>query len=265
MGIPVLAGRALTEQDAEGAPPVAMINENLARKYWSNQEVIGKRIKLGPNPQRPWISVVGVVKEVRNFGPETEPRPEVYVSYLQAPSERMRLVVRTGADPMSLVSAVREQVRRLDRDLPFSQVMSMEQLFASSVAQRRLNMLVMGIFAAVALLLAAMGIYGVMSYTVVQRTHEIGIRMALGARPGDVLRLVAGQGFMLALVGAAVGLAAAFALTRLMKTLLFDVSANDPVTFVVIALLLLMVTLAACYLPARRAARVDPMVALRYE
>jgi putative ABC transport system permease protein len=265
VGIPLRAGRELTERDTESAPAVAIVNESMAGRYWPGGDATGKRIKLGPNRNGPWVSIVGVVGDARNFGLAVAPQPEVYISYLQGAQERMRLVVRTAAEPLSLVPALREAVRALDPELPFSQVTTMEQLLAKSVAERRLNLRLLSIFAVVAVALAAVGIYGVMSYTVAQRTREIGIRLALGALPADVLTLVIRQGMILAVMGVVIGLAGAFALTRLMSNLLFGVSATDPATFALIAVLLAGVALLACYLPARRATRVDPLVALRCE
>ncbi|MGH9843320.1 MAG: FtsX-like permease family protein [Blastocatellia bacterium] len=265
MGIPLRAGRSLTGRDREGQPGVVVINETLARRYWPNESALSKRLKLGPNPNAPWLTVVGVAGDARNFGLDTEARPEAYVSYLQSPSERMRVIIRTATEPLSLAPSVRTSVRAFDQDLPFSQVTTMEQLYAKSVAQRRLNLLLLAILAGVALLLAACGTYGVMAYTVAERTREIGVRMALGARAGDVLSLIVRQGMRLTVLGVLLGLTASFALTRLMRTLLFGVSATDPLTFAGFALLLTFVALLACWIPARRATKVDPMVALRCE
>jgi putative ABC transport system permease protein len=258
MGIPTRRGRDLTEWDVRGQPGVVIINETLARRYWSDEDALGKRIKLGPNASASWLTIVGVAGDARNFGLDTEARPEAYVSYLQSPSERMRLVIRTSAEPLSLVPAVRAAVQAFDTDLPFSQVTTMEQLYAKAAAQRRLSMFLLAIFAAEALLLAAFGIYGVLSYSVTQRTQEIGVRMTLGAQRNDILKLVIRQGIKLILVGVVIGLIGAFALTRLMKNMLFGVSATDPLTFGLIALLLTGVALLACYVPARRAMKVDP-------
>src|SRR5262245_18302884 len=265
MGIPLRAGRDLTEQDNAEAPRVALINQTLAKKYWPGEDVIGKRIKLGPNANSPWISIVGVVGDARNFGPENETLPEVYVANLQSPSDRMRLVIRTDVAPLSLVSTVKEVVRSLDKNVPFSQVATVEQLLANSVAPRRLNLALLAVFAVIALALALAGIYGVMSYTVATRTREIGVRVALGAQARDVLRLVVGQGIRPALAGVAIGLIASFALTRLMTRLLYGVSATDPLTFIAVPVLLTAVALLACWIPARRATKVDPMAALRVE
>ena len=265
MGIQLRAGRDLTEQDNAEAPRVALINQTLAKKYWPGEDVIGKRIKLGPNANSPWISIVGVAGDARNFGLENETLPEVYVANLQSPSDRMRLVIRTDVAPLSLVSTVKEVVRSLDKNVPFSQVATVEQLLANSVAPRRLNLALLAVFAVIALALALAGIYGVMSYMVATRTREIGVRVALGAQARDVLRLVVGQGIRPALAGVAIGLIASFALTRLMTRLLYGVSATDPLTFIAVTVLLTAVALLSCYIPARRATKVDPMVALRIE
>ena len=269
MGIPLLKGRAFTELDSTGAPDVTVINEALARRYFPNENPLGKRLLstrlqlLGGDPVT--REVVGVVGDVRHFGLDVEPRPEMYLPYNQDPWPGMHLIVRASFDPTSLVSAVRNEIWAVDKDQPIFNIKTMEQRVAESTSQRRFNMLLLVVFAAVALALAAVGVYGVMSYSVSQRTHEIGIRMALGARAADVVRLVVAQGMTLALVGVVVGLIAAFALTRLMTSLLYGVSATDPVTFAVISLILIGVALGASFVPARRATKVDPMIALRYE
>ena len=265
LGIPLRAGRDLTEQDNAEAPRVVLINQTLARKYWPGADAVGKRIKLSGNANDPWISIVGVVGDAQNFGLENEALPEVYVPNLQSPSGRMRLVVRTDVAPLSLISAVKEVVRSLDKDTPFSQVATMEQLLAKSVAPRRLNLALLAVFALIALALAMAGIYGVMSYTVTTRTREIGVRLALGAQARDVLSLVVVQGVKPALAGLAIGLIASFALTRLMTKLLYGVGATDPLTFIAVTVLLIVVALLAALVPARRVTKVDPMVALRHE
>jgi len=266
MGIQLLSGREFTDQDARDKPEVAIVNETFVKRYFQNEAPIGKRFTFGfgnNNPQ--WITIVGVVRDTRRQGLDQPIRIESWMPHAQAPSRSMQVVLRTTGDPLALTQATREAVWSLDRDLPISRIETMEQILSENVAQRRLNMLLLGLFAMVALILAAVGIYGVMSYAVTQRTHEIGIRMALGAQTRDVLRLVVLQGMGLALTGVVIGLVATFILTRLMASLLFGVSATDPITFAAIAALLTGVALVACWIPARRAAKVDPMVALRFE
>jgi len=265
MGIPLLKGRYFTAQDTPQVPPVAIITESAARRFWPNENPVDQHIKTFSSPNAPWLTIVGVVGDVRHFGLDSDARPEVYIASGQAPPSGPFMVVRTASDPLKLAAAVRAQVQAMNPDQPTDNIQTMSQVLTASVAQRRFNMLLLGFFAGLALLLAAVGIYGLMSYTVTQRTHEIGIRMALGAQRRDIVRLVVGRGLVLALSGVGVGLAGAFALTHLASRLLFKVSATDPVTFVSISLLLTIVALVACYLPARKATKVDPMVALRYE
>ena len=266
MGVPLVAGRAFVERDATDAQPVAVVNEAMARRHWPGESALGKRIKLGANPDAsPWITVVGVVGNVRHLGLDSEPRPEVYRHLLTSPPTSPVVVVSTNGDPRGLIPTLRGAVRELDRDLPAATARTMDEIIARSVAERRFLMALLGVFAAVALALAAVGIYGVVSNSVAQRTHEIGVRMALGATRGNVLRLVIAQGMTPALAGLALGLAGALALTRVMRGLLFGVGARDPVTLASAALLLAAVALLACYVPARRATRIDPMEALRHE
>ncbi|HEX7315757.1 MAG TPA: ABC transporter permease [Pyrinomonadaceae bacterium] len=266
-GIPVVKGRVPDARDTENAPLVLAVNQALARRDFPDEDPIGKRISygIGPDGQPIWKEIVGVVADVRSEEPGREPAPEIYASYLQDPFAGMSYVVRTSVEPEGVVPGVREAVRAVDRAQPVADVRTMEQVVGESFAQPRFNSLLLGLFACMALLLAAAGIYGVMSYAVTQRTHEIGIRIALGARRGDVLRLVVGRGMALAAAGVGLGLVAAFALTRLMAGLLYGVSAADPATYAAVALLLTAVALLASYIPARRATKVDPMVALRYE
>jgi putative ABC transport system permease protein len=270
MGIPILRGRQLNELDNK-EPAAAVVNETFVRKFFSNQEPLGKRIKLG-GLQSPfaWLSIVGVVGDVRHRGPDKEVKPEMYVPYLQPrlpsyPVGAMFLVVRAADNPTHLIASVRDEVQAIDKDQPLANIETMSQRLSESVSERRFNMLLLGIFASVALTIAAIGLYGVMSYFVTERTHEIGIRMALGAQPHEVLRLVLGQGAKLVLIGVATGVMSSLLLTRLMASLLFGVSATDAITFTIISLFLTGVALGACFVPARRATKVDPMIALRYE
>ncbi|MEK6408920.1 MAG: ABC transporter permease [Acidobacteriota bacterium] len=275
MGIELKEGRLFTEADTEMAPLVAVVDETFERRFWPHGSAVGKRFvaRFNDGKDIQWGQIVGVVAHVRHYGIDQvkqfglgqEGREQAYFPYLQRPSNRMYLAIKTTTDPLSLASAVRGEVLSLDPEQPVYDVKSMDQLVTTSLAERQLNMVLFVAFSAIALILASVGIYGVMSYSVTQRTHEIGIRMALGAGQRNVLGLVVRQGMTLALTGVAFGVAGALALTRLMSSLLFGVSATDPVTFAAISLLLTGVALAACFIPARRATRVDPMVALRYE
>jgi len=263
LGISLIKGRDFDNRDKSDAPGAAIINHDLARIYFSNEDPIGKRITFDDGQS--WMSIVGIIGDVKQLGLDSSAKPEVYFPYLQVASPSMSIVVRTASDPLGLAAAVKSQIRMVDKDLPINEAKTMQQLLADSLSGRRFNMLLLTVFAMVALVLAIVGIYGVMSYTVTQRTHEIGLRVAIGAQPGDVFRMVIGQGMKLALIGVAFGLVGAFGLTRLMTTMLFGVEPTDPVTFAGIAVLLTSVALVACYLPGRRAMKVDPLVALRYE
>jgi putative ABC transport system permease protein len=268
LGIPILTGRDFTDQDRADGRPVIIVNEAMARRCWPGQDPIGKRITSGitmDDGDPPVREVVGVVGDVRHNSLSSEARAAYYIPFAQVPMGMATLAVRTAAEPAAVTSAMRAAVRDVDSNQPLYNARVMEQVVAESVATPRFYATLLGIFGAVALVLAAVGIYGVMAYSVTQRTHEIGVRIALGAQPLQVLRLVVGHGLALALVGVGIGLAAAFALTRLMSSMLFGVSATDPLTFGGLAALLVGVALLACYVPARRASRVDPMVALRYE
>ena len=268
-GVPLLKGRNFTEADNAQHPGVILINEALARRFFPHEDPIGKRINLLDAPAAPiWLTIIGVVGDV-HYGPLNESAgADIYASYLQPypvfPSLFMTLLLRT-ANPAGLGAAVRRQVLAVDPDQPISDVRMMDRYLDSSVSKRRLSTVLLGIFAGLALVLAVLGIYGVISYGVSQRTREIGVRMALGARPGDVLKLVLGQGMRMALLGAGIGLAASFALARLLTSMLFGISSTDPATFAVVLLVLIAAALAAGYLPARRATRVAPMAALRHE
>jgi putative ABC transport system permease protein len=265
MGMTLVRGSAFTEQHTANSPAVTIISETLARKHFQGEDPIGKRINTGNPETAPWRTVIGVIRDIRQKALDEEPYPQMYVPYMQAPARTMALVVRASSDPQSLVPAIRNELSAMDKDQPLYNVRTMAQLMSESIARQRFSMLLIAVFAAVGLVLASVGIYGVMSYTVTQRTHEIGVRMALGASHRDVLRMVVRQGMILALVGTGLGLIASFLLTRLISSLLFSVSATDPLTYVLISLLLVSIALLACLIPARRATRVDPMVALRYE
>lgn len=266
MKIPLIRGRFFDDRDAMESQPVAIIDETMQRKYWPNEDPVGKRITFQGGQQNPiWREIIGVVGHVKHRGLEGESRVQYYIPHTQVQNPNMNLVIRTNTDPSSLTGAVRGAISGLDKDLPVFRVKTMEQFVIDSMAQRRFAMTLLGIFASVALALAVVGLYGVLSYSITQRSHEIGVRMALGAQVRDVLRLVVGQGMLLAMIGVALGTVAAFLLTRLMENLLFGVKASDPLTFVAIAFLLTLVALVACFVPARRATKVDPIVALRYE
>src|SRR5215470_9428774 len=266
MGIPLLAGRDFTEQDRGAfwfgeSPWTLIVNETFARRYWPNENPIGKRFRFGDNP---FGTVIGVVGDVRSQSLEREARPAFYVSYGHFSFPALTIVVRTGAPPEAMTAALRAQVYALDHDLPVYNIRPMEQIVSNAAGQPRFQTLLLGLFSAAALLLAAIGIYGVMAYTITQRTHEIGVRMALGARTRDTLRHVLGQGMKLVLIGATLGLAGAFVAARALKSMLFGVSPADPLTFAAVTVFPTFVAFTACWIPARRATQVDPLVALRH-
>ncbi len=266
MGINLIRGRYFDERDNESAAPVAIIDESMAKTYWPNDNAIGHRIKFsGPRSKLPWMTIVGVVEHVRYRTLEAKSRVELYYPLAQRPSTDMALVVKTTGDPLALAPAVERQVLAVDADQPVYKVATMQQIMADSVARRRLSMLLLAIFAGSALALAAVGIYGMVSYSVAQRLRELGIRMALGASRFQLLRMVLGQSLWTTLGGIVIGLAAAGFLTRFMASLLFSVGAADPAIFALVALGLFVVSLAASYIPARRAASADPMISLRAE
>ena len=267
MGIQLLKGRGFTDDDREDTTPVIMVNETLARTYFLEGDAVGKRLQWGGWNGGQWLTIVGVVGDVKVSALDAETRPMIYMPIFQIPRARPNVifVARTDASPSALAASVRDAIRSVDRELPAYDIRTMNDVVAESVARRRFSTVLLSVFGATALLLAAVGVFGVMSYTVTQRHHEIGIRMALGAQTGDVLKLVIWQGLRLTLAGVALGMGGAFLLTRVLASLLFDISATDPVTFTSVVLLLIFVALLACYVPARRAAKVDPMVALRYE
>ncbi|MCI0407809.1 MAG: ABC transporter permease, partial [Acidobacteria bacterium] len=262
--IPLVRGRVFTEHDDSTAKRVAVINESLARRIFPGEDPIGRQIRMGINSQAV-REIVGIVKDVKHYALESRFTMQMYEPYRQQTRDSMVFLLRTDTDPASLTSAARRAIFSLDKEQPVSEARTLEELVSASASQRRFNTLLIGFFAVVALVLAAVGIYGVVAYSVAQRTHEIGVRMALGAQKRDVFSLVLRQGMVLVVTGVILGLAGAMALTRLISQLLFNVSALDAATFLSTPLLLAAVALLACYLPARRASRVDPMVALRYE
>jgi putative ABC transport system permease protein len=264
LGARLIEGRLFNEGDGAAANPVVVVNQTMARTFWPGESAIGHRVRSGP-PSSPWRTIVGVVADVKNAGLDRPTGTELYFPFSQAPRLLTYIAVRTKGDPMHVLGAVRNEVRSLDRALPIADVRTMEDVMSKARSRPRFLTLLLTLFSSLSLLLAALGIYGVISFSVAQRTSEIGIRMALGAETGDVLRLVGSAGLKLAIAGTVIGAAGAFALTRTMSGLLFGVSSFDVGTFLLMALALVAVTLLACYVPARRAARVDPLIALRYE
>jgi putative ABC transport system permease protein len=274
LNISLRAGRLLTPQDTATSPLVLLVDEEFAAKHFPNRpfsEVIGKRVRFGGDTDA-WSEIVGVVSHVKQNGLDEVTRPQFYRPWTQITANRrapylhaVDILVKTSVEPTTLIASIKKEIQGLDRDQPIAQIQTLADKLDTSVAPQRFTLVLLGVFASIALLLAGVGIYGVMSYAITQRTHEIGIRMALGARTQDVLKMVVANGMRLAVVGVAIGLAGAFALTRLMSSLLFGVTPTDTLTFVLVSLALIAVSLLACYIPARRAAKVDPLVALRYE
>jgi predicted permease len=268
MRIPLVRGRSLEERDVHDTSQVLLVSQSLADRFWPNQNPLGKRIKLPWNPGRddePWREVAGVVGDVKQYGPDKPSTMALYLPHAQYPVSFMTLAVRSNGDPATMVGPVRQVIQSLDADQVPTDVMTMEEVMADSIQTRRFSMTLLGAFAALALTLAAIGIYGVMSYAVAQRTHELGIRLALGARTFNVLALVLKSALALTVAGITVGSVGVFAVTRLMKSLLFDTAPNDLPTFVAVCAGLMLVAMVACYIPARRATKVDPLVALRNE
>jgi putative ABC transport system permease protein len=265
MGIPLLAGREFDERDDGNAAPVVLINEKTARLYFSGMQPLGRHIQLGPSAASTWYTIVGIVGNVRHLGLESTPRPEVYTHTLQSPPIAPFIAIRTVGDPSGLLTLVRSEVRKLDRGIPVFSAATMEELVAESLADRKFNMLLLGTFAVVALALAAVGIYGVVACSVSQRTHEFGIRLALGAQPRDVVGMVVREVAEVAVAGMSLGLAGALALTRLVKALLYGVGAQDPLTILAAGFVLVFSAVLASFIPARRATKVDPVLALRSE
>jgi putative ABC transport system permease protein len=264
MRIPLLHGRDFARSDTSDAPRVAIINEAMARRFWPGLEAVGRRFKHSP-ADKSWITVVGVAGDVGEGGLDQPPMPEAYFPETQNTSNYLALVMRTANDPAGQVAALRSVVHSLDKDLPLIEVQTLAELVSESSRERRFVTVLLGLFAATGLVLASVGIYGVISYAVAQRTREIGIRMAFGAGMGAVVRMVLGEGVKVVLAGVGAGIAGAWALTRYLEKLLFGVRPTDPATFAAVALLIALVAQAACYIPARRAAGIDPMSALRYE
>jgi putative ABC transport system permease protein len=269
MGISLMRGRFLNDEDASHPPTSVIVNQALARKVWPGTDPIGKRIRLGPG--YPWLSVVGVVADIKNHGSNAATKPEMYLLLTSQPFQiwvdlrSMTLAVRTASEPTQMVSAFRGQLKQLDPELPIYKVSTLEELVSSSIAQTRLPALTLTLFACAALLLAAIGVYGVLAYTVAQSRHEIGVRMALGAQKGQILRRVLVQGAKWAAWGGCAGIVAALILVRFMRSMLFQVSAYDPRILFAVTAVLLVVVLLACSIPALRAARVDPLIALKSE
>ena len=261
--IPLRAGREFTDQDKEGAPEVVVVDELLARRYWPGKKALGRRINLIGREEGVWAEVVGVAAHVRNAGPQEEGEPQIYMPFLQRPQSQLYMVACCAADPAAFSPALRREVRGLDADQPITKLAPLRQIVDRALARQRFNLLLVTLFAGVALALAAVGLYGVMSGLVAQRVNEIGIRLALGGRPIDALRLILGEGMTVVLGGLLIGLPGAVLLSRVATDLLFSTATTDPVTYGAIAALVALVSLAATYIPARRATRVDPLVALR--
>jgi len=267
LGVQLVKGRDFTVDDMQpGAPPIAVINERMSARYWPNEDPIGRRITLGlPRPDNPWVTIVGVAKDVPHRAVDSKPEPDWYASRLVAPQRHRYVFVRSSIPTATLTAAIRETVSAIDPQQPLTSVKTMEQVISATTAPRRLNAWLLGVFAAISLTLATLGIYSVISYSITLRTAEIGIRMALGANSPAILMMVLRKGIVLANIGAAIGLAGALALTRGMSSLLFGVSATDPATYVIVLLVAIGAAVLACSIPASRAARVDPLIALRYE
>jgi putative ABC transport system permease protein len=267
MGTPLLQGRFFSIGDGPDAPPVAIINDAMARRSWPGGDPVGKRFKLGPRDSaNPWYTVVGVVVNMRRQGPEREPFPQMFVSLEQTPPQSADLLIRTSSgDPLALAGALRAAVRGVEKNAPIYGVTPLEQQLGTYLAQRRFQTSLLAGFSIVALLMAAVGIYGLIQYTITTRTQEIGIRMAIGADAGGIFRMILGEGLKLSLTGLMLGLLGALWLGQAGSSLLFGVAPTDPLTFIVVSLLLIAVAIAACYFPARRAMKIEPIIALRQE
>lgn len=266
LGTPLVRGRFFTESDNQGAPKVVIINQAMATRYWPSEDVIGKRFTFSDTPkEKDWFTIVGIVGDVKDTPSSPGAEPAFWWSHLQQPASDMSLVIRTNSDPRQLVDALRDQVKRLDPSLAVADIRLMDQVADASIATPRFSFFLVGLFAALAIVLAAIGTYGVISYSVSQRIPEFGLRLALGAPPPEVLRMVLAQAARLAVWGAVLGLMVALALARVLRSLIYNVSPADPITFISVGILVIAIALLACYLPARRAAKASPMVALRTE
>jgi predicted permease len=267
MGIPVRRGRNFNPTDVATAPPVVVINETMARRLFPNQEPVGQRVRTGPSPSGAWMTIVGVIGDIRHGGLEEEPQPELYISYLQGggPPVAPFIVLRTAGDPAALAETVRAEVRQIDKNLPLYDMRTMATLRSEAVSTRRFILLIVGAFGLLALGLAAIGVYGVMTLIVSERTREVGVRLALGAQPSELLGMIVGQAAKLAGIGVALGLAVSLPLAPLLDSQLYGIESFDPLTFVVVPATLLLVATLAALVPARRAMRIDPLAALRID
>jgi predicted permease len=265
MGIPIRRGRNFDHTDSATAPPVAVINETMAHKLWANQDPIGQHVRTGPNPTGAWTTIIGVVGDVRHGGLEEVPQPELYISYLQGPPVAPFIVLRTTGDPGAMAETVRAEARRIDKNLPLYDMRTMTTLRSEAVSTRRFILLIVGAFGLLALGLAAIGVYGVMSLIVSERTREVGVRLALGAEPSQLLTMIVGQASRLAAIGVLIGVIAALPLAPLLDSQLFGVQSLDPMTFVLVPLSLLIIAALAALVPARKAMRIDPLAALRID
>jgi predicted permease len=265
MGIPIRRGRGFDPNDGPTAPSVAIINETMVRKLFPNQDPIGQRVRTGPNPSGRWTTIVGVIGDIKHGGLEEEMQPELYINYLQGAPVSPFIVARTAGDPSMLAETVRTEIRSIDRTIPIYEMRTMSTLRSDAVSMRRFILLIVGAFGALALGLAAIGVYGVMSLIVSERTREVGVRLALGAQPAELLRMIVGQAATLAAAGVAIGIGAAALITPLLDSQLYGIESFDPATFVVVPILLLAIAAMAALVPARKAMRVDPVTALRID
>jgi putative ABC transport system permease protein len=268
MGIQLLSGRFFNEHDTRDASPVVIVDEKLADKWWPEENPVGRRLQIhrtSPDPNAPWSAVIGVVRHVKHYGVDNFSRESIYLCMYQNIEDSMTVVVRAQSDPLNVVNPIRHVLSQIDPDIPMDNVQTLRAISAERSFMRRLTTTVLGVFALTALLLAALGIYGVMAYSMSRRTNEIGVRIALGACMADIVRMVLHQGAKLALIGVGIGLAGSLVLGRLISSFLFGVTAYDPITFVFVVVVLTLAALMACYFPARRATKIDPMEALRYE